>query len=27
VPGLAAGDYAFMCEVHPTTMKGVLTVK
>ena len=27
VPGLAAGDYAFMCEVHPGTMKGVLTVK
>jgi plastocyanin len=27
VPGRAAGDYAFMCEVHPTTMKGVLTVK
>ena len=27
VPGLAAGNYAFMCEVHPTTMKGVLTVK
>ena len=27
VPGLAAGDYAFMCQVHPTTMKGVLTVK
>jgi plastocyanin len=27
VPGLAAGDYAFLCEVHPGTMKGVLTVK
>jgi plastocyanin len=27
VPGLAAGDYAFMCEVHPGTMKGILTVK
>jgi plastocyanin len=27
VPGLAAGNYAFMCQVHPTTMKGVLTVK
>lgn len=27
VPGLAAGDYAYLCEVHPGTMKGVLTVK
>jgi plastocyanin len=27
VPALAAGDYPFVCEVHPTTMKGTLTVK
>ena len=26
VPALAAGQYPFMCEVHPTTMKGILTV-
>jgi len=27
VPALAAGAYAFHCEVHPNTMKGTLTVK
>jgi mono/diheme cytochrome c family protein/plastocyanin len=27
VPGLKAGDYTFLCQVHPTTMKGTLTVK
>jgi plastocyanin len=27
VPALAAGAYPFHCEVHPTTMKGTLTVK
>jgi mono/diheme cytochrome c family protein/plastocyanin len=27
VPGLKAGDYNFLCQVHPTTMKGTLTVK
>jgi plastocyanin len=27
VPALAAGGYPFVCEVHPTTMKGTLTVK
>ena len=27
VPALPAGDYAFNCVVHPTTMKGTLTVK
>jgi plastocyanin len=27
VPALAAGDYPFMCEVHPVTMTGTLTVK
>jgi plastocyanin len=26
VPALDAGEYPFLCEVHPTTMKGVLTV-
>jgi hypothetical protein len=26
VPALAAGQYPFMCQVHPTTMKGILTV-
>jgi plastocyanin len=26
VPALDAGAYPFMCEVHPTTMKGILTV-
>jgi mono/diheme cytochrome c family protein/plastocyanin len=27
VPSLAAGAYSFLCEVHPTTMTGTLTVK
>jgi plastocyanin len=27
VPALPAGDYAYSCAVHPTTMKGTLTVK
>jgi mono/diheme cytochrome c family protein/plastocyanin len=27
VPGLKAGDYTFLCQVHPATMKGTLTVK
>jgi mono/diheme cytochrome c family protein/plastocyanin len=27
VPALNAGDYTFLCQVHPTTMKGTLTVK
>jgi plastocyanin len=27
VPALAAGAYQYMCQVHPTTMKGTLTVK
>jgi plastocyanin len=27
VPALAAGDYQYLCEVHPTTMLGTLTVK
>lgn len=27
VPGLAAGAYSFLCEVHPTTMTGTLTAK
>src|SRR4030095_593604 len=26
VPALNAGEYPFLCEVHPNTMKGVLTV-
>lgn len=26
-PALAAGQYPFNCEVHPTTMTGTLTVK
>jgi mono/diheme cytochrome c family protein/plastocyanin len=27
VPALKAGDYKFLCQVHPTTMTGTLTVK
>ena len=27
VPALPAGEYTFICEVHPTTMTGTLTVK
>jgi plastocyanin len=27
VPALPAGSYPFQCQVHPTTMKGTLTVK
>jgi plastocyanin len=27
VPALAAGEYPFMCEVHPSTMTGTLTVR
>jgi mono/diheme cytochrome c family protein/plastocyanin len=27
VPPLKAGAYSFLCEVHPSTMKGTLTVK
>ena len=27
VPALPAGDYTFLCQVHPAVMKGTLTVK
>jgi plastocyanin len=27
VPGLAAGSYMYFCVVHPTSMKGTLTVQ
>ena len=27
VPALAAGDYSFLCAVHPTTMTGTLTAQ
>ena len=27
VPALPAGKYPFMCQVHPTTMKGTIDVK
>jgi plastocyanin len=26
VPALDAGKYPFLCEVHPQTMKGILTI-
>ena len=27
VPALKAGSYPFVCQVHPSTMKGTLEVK
>jgi S-DNA-T family DNA segregation ATPase FtsK/SpoIIIE len=27
IPALAAGDYPFLCEVHPAAMTGTLTIK
>jgi plastocyanin len=27
VPALKAGSYTFVCQVHPSTMKGTLEVK
>jgi plastocyanin len=27
VPALNAGEYPYMCQVHPTTMKGILTIR
>ena len=27
IPALAPGDYPYLCEVHPSVMKGTLTIK
>jgi plastocyanin len=27
IPALAPGTYTFICDVHPTTMTGTITVK